>query len=196
PAAPNVVQLAPTTTTGSVTPPGDAGPGVDGADDACDLACAEWSRVRSNSTKPIAAMAITTSAMAVGTTTRRRGLASPLTYHGPLTAGANMVASLPASCSSMPMWWASARAKSMHRSYRSPGNLASALSNIGPRLDNSGRRVPIFGGSAVRCLLMTTAGLECWNGGVPVSSWNAVAASAYWSARPSISSPLSCSGAE
>ncbi len=43
---------------------------------------------------------------------------------------------------------------------------------------------------------MTTAGLECWNGGVPVSSWNAVAASAYWSARPSTSSPLSCSGAE
>ena len=30
------------------------------------------------------------------------------------------------------------------------------------------RRVPIFGGSAVRCWLMTTAGLKCWNEGAPV----------------------------
>ena len=35
------------------------------------------------------------------------------------------------------------------------------------------------GGGAERCWLMTTAGLECWNGGVPVSRWKAVAANAY-----------------
>src|SRR3954468_6114920 len=101
PAAPNVAQLAPTTTTGNVTPPGAVA--ADGADDGCGLASAEWSRVRSNSTKPTPAMAITTSAIATGTTMRRRGLACALACRGPAAAGANMVSSTPTSGSSRPM---------------------------------------------------------------------------------------------
>lgn len=49
--------------------------------------------------------------------------------------------------------------------------------------------------AAERCWLITTAGLVCSNGGEPVSSWKAVAANAYWSARPSRWPPRSCSGA-
>src|ERR1700752_2426929 len=103
PAAPSVAQLAPTTTTGNAIPPGDAAAGVDGADDGCGLASAAWPRMRSNNTKPTAATAITTSAMAVGTTTRRRGLVCCLACRGPVEACANMVASVPSACSSAPM---------------------------------------------------------------------------------------------
>src|SRR5690348_1579397 len=70
-AAPNVAQLAPTTTTGNATPPGDAAAGVDGADDDAGSAAAECPRERSNITKPIAATAITTSAAATPATRRR-----------------------------------------------------------------------------------------------------------------------------
>lgn len=47
----------------------------------------------------------------------------------------------------------------------------------------------------MRWALITTAGLLCVNGGVPVSNSYVVAASAYWSARPSMWSPRNCSGA-
>ena len=45
------------------------------------------------------------------------------------------------------------------------------------------------GRGGAECLLITTAGLLLENGAAPVSRWKAVAASAYWSARPSIRSP-------
>ena len=51
------------------------------------------------------------------------------------------------------------------------------------------------GGGELRCRLMTTAGLDDPNIGAPVSRWYAVAARAYWSARPSSADPMSCSGA-
>src|SRR4029079_15065645 len=52
-AAPNVAQLAPSTTTRRATLPGGAGAGDD--DDGCGLAPAGWSRVRPNATKANAA---------------------------------------------------------------------------------------------------------------------------------------------
>ena len=51
------------------------------------------------------------------------------------------------------------------------------------------------GGGVLRWRLITTAGLDWGNIGDPVNRWYAVAASEYWSARPSIGSSMSCSGA-
>src|SRR5689334_9296707 len=81
PAAPNVAHLAPTTTTGSVTLPGAAG-----AEDVGDagLAAAECPRVRSKTTKPTAARAITARPAATPIITRRRGRCCPfLACRGP-----------------------------------------------------------------------------------------------------------------
>src|SRR4029079_12136254 len=112
PAAPNVAQLAPTTTTGNVTAPGGAWAGVDGADDGCGLASAVCSRLRSNSTKPTAARAITTSATATASRMRRRGLASSLACRGPVVGIATLGASALRWRSSVPMWCARERAES------------------------------------------------------------------------------------
>src|SRR3954463_8542717 len=49
PAAPNVAQLAPTTTTGNVTPPGAVA--ADGADDGCGFAFSGGARGRAENTK-------------------------------------------------------------------------------------------------------------------------------------------------
>src|SRR6267378_7491529 len=77
---------------------------------------------------------------------------------GGVAAGARVVATSPVGAASSP--WASARAKSSHRSKRSLGSLDNALANTGSSADSSGRRTPIAGGDADRCWLMTTAGLE------------------------------------
>ena len=73
-------------------------------------------------------------------------------------------------------------------------SFAIAFEMIGSRWDRSGLRSAIRGGGDDKWLLMTTAALESSNGGFPVRSWNAVAASAYWSVRPSNDAPMSCSG--
>src|SRR5262245_45610005 len=88
PAPPTVAQLAPTTTTGNVTPPG-------GADVGCRVAAAEWPRTRSNNAKPIAATAMTTIVVATERTRRRCGLTCVRACRGPSGTGASIVASSP-----------------------------------------------------------------------------------------------------
>ncbi|KUI17399.1 hypothetical protein AU191_08810 [Mycolicibacterium acapulense] len=74
--------------------------------------------------------------------------------------------------------------------------MLSAVARTASRADKSGQVVDSAGGGEFKWRLMTTAGFECGNSIDPVSKWYAVAARAYWSARPSISSPINCSGAE
>ena len=89
-----------------------------------------------------------------------------------------------------------ARVRSLlHRANRSSGSLASATSSTRSSAASSGRVSARAGGGVLRWRLMTTAALECGKNWDPVRRWYAVAARTYSSARPSSSSPISCSGA-
>ena len=66
-------------------------------------------------------------------------------------------------------WSASARAKSVQRGNRSFGSFANATARTGSRAASSGRVSASTGGAALRCWLITTAGLECGNNCEPVS---------------------------
>jgi hypothetical protein len=90
---------------------------------------------------------------------------------------------------------ASAWANSRQRGNRCSGVLASARANAASKGANSVRIDEGAGAGSVRCWLITATWLEWENIGVPVRRWYAVAAKAYWSARPSIALPMSCSGA-
>ena len=135
---------------------------------------------RRNSTAATAIAAASSTASTAGTTTpgRMRERRAPPPAGTSARGVDNRV--VPASGgASVLRRWASARAKSAHRSKRSFGSFANALPSTGSTPDRSGRRWPIVGGVAERCWLITTAGLECTNGGEPVSRWKAVAANEY-----------------
>src|ERR1700730_47482 len=116
--------------------------------------------------------------------------------------GAGLAVALGADAVGADAAWASAdvaafnaRAKSAQHAYRSAGSLASARASTGSSAASAGRFAVNEGGSAFRWRLITTAGLDCGNSCSPVRRWSAVAANPYWSARPSTSSPINCSGA-
>src|SRR5262245_27375940 len=93
---------------------------------------------------------------------------------GPPTDMAGEAAWIPAAISPR------ACAKSRQLRYRSLGSLAMALQTTASNCPSSGRwSAAMLGGPPDTWLLITTAGLEPSNGGLPVSRWKAVAARAY-----------------
>src|SRR6185312_2858002 len=87
-------------------------------------------------------------------------------------------------CTVASVAWESAVANARQVGYLLAGSLAIARWITGSRCARSGLTSEIRGGGDDRWLLMTIPTFELSYGGFPVSSWNAVAASAYWSVRP------------
>jgi hypothetical protein len=83
----------------------------------------------------------------------------------------------------------SAAANARQVENRWAGSMDIALASTSSIAVRSGRRVVSRGGGYDNLFPITATGLESTNGGAPVSRWYAVAARAYWSARPSRAHP-------
>src|SRR5690606_9761898 len=88
-----------------------------------------------------------------------------------------------------------ASANSEQEANRSAGRFAIARASTASRDGgNPARAVDTGGGCRCRCPWMTVAGCVDSYGAEPASSQYSVHASEYWSDRPSMSAPVSCSG--
>jgi len=81
---------------------------------------------------------------------------------------ASRKADVPRNCDLVPPVASSALAKPRHRRNLSTGSFESARSKIASKSVRSGLTSLGRGGRSLRCLLITTAGLKCANGGDPV----------------------------
>jgi hypothetical protein len=104
----------------------------------------------------------------VGATRSVSGTASKAVAPASRRSDASRKAEAPRKCDLAPPVASSALAKSRHRRNLSIGSFASARAKIASKSVRSGLTSLGSGARSLRCLLISTAGLKCANGGDPV----------------------------